>query len=56
MSAWVSEAADYDYATNTCSAVCGHYTQIVWRDTQDVGCGIKNCTPAGVEGLIRSIP
>jgi pathogenesis-related protein 1 len=42
--AWASEAVDYDYATNTCSAVCGHYTQIVWRSTALLGCGIKNCT------------
>ena len=44
VSIWASEAADYDYATNSCSSVCGHYTQIVWRDTQAVGCGIKACT------------
>lgn len=41
---WASEAANYDYAANTCSGVCGHYTQIVWRATQSVGCGIRNCT------------
>ena len=33
-----------DYATNTCSDVCGHYTQIVWRSTGFLGCGIENCT------------
>jgi pathogenesis-related protein 1 len=37
---WASEAADYDYARNTCRHVCGHYTQIVWRDTKQVGCGV----------------
>jgi len=42
--AWASEAADYDYASNTCSSVCGHYTQIVWDSTSFFGCGIKNCT------------
>jgi hypothetical protein len=44
--AWAAEAADYDYSTNTCapSAQCGHYTQIVWRDSTLVGCGIKECT------------
>ncbi len=41
---WAGEAADYDYATNGCSGVCGHYTQIVWRSTDFLGCGIKNCT------------
>ena len=40
---WASEEADYDYASNTCSGICGHYTQIVWADTQKVGCGIHTC-------------
>ena len=41
---WAAEAFDYDYSTNTCSTVCGHYTQIVWRSTEFFGCGIENCT------------
>jgi pathogenesis-related protein 1 len=40
---WASEESDYDYATNTCSGICGHYTQIVWRDTTKIGCGISSC-------------
>lgn len=40
---WASEAAQYDYASNTCSGVCGHYTQIVWRSTAEVGCGFAVC-------------
>lgn len=37
---WVSEAKDYDPAGNRCrrGAVCGHYTQVIWRDTRQVGC------------------
>lgn len=35
---WAAEGSDYHPATNTCTAVCGHYTQIVWRTTQRVGC------------------
>lgn len=41
---WASESVDYDYATNSCSNVCGHYTQVVWADTTQVGCGVKVCT------------
>ena len=43
--AWAGEASDYDYATNTCASgkECGHYTQIVWRDTLRVGCGHQVC-------------
>ena len=40
---WAAEDADYNYAANSCSGVCGHYTQIVWRDTEGVGCGVKLC-------------
>jgi pathogenesis-related protein 1 len=36
---WASEARDYDYASNSCRRVCGHYTQIVWRGTRQMGCG-----------------
>ena len=43
--AWASEIQDYDYATNSCSQgkMCGHYTQVVWRDTKEVGCGKASC-------------
>ncbi|ACA98977.1 MULTISPECIES: CAP domain-containing protein [Cyanophyceae] len=39
---WGNEIQDYDYGTNRCQPgkVCGHYTQIVWRDTEKVGCGM----------------
>ena len=46
---WEAEAADYTYATpfGTCtndpSSNCGHYTQIVWRETTAVGCGVTQC-------------
>ncbi|HEU0032699.1 MAG TPA: CAP domain-containing protein [Kofleriaceae bacterium] len=40
---WAAEKSNYDYATNTCNGVCGHYTQLVWRDTREVGCALGNC-------------
>ncbi len=38
---WYKEKDYYDYATNSCAdgKQCGHYTQIVWQDTTEVGCG-----------------
>ena len=27
---WAKEARGYDIRSNTCSGVCGHYTQIIW--------------------------
>jgi pathogenesis-related protein 1 len=42
---WTAEQVHYHYATNTCDggATCGHYTQVVWRATQKLGCAIGSC-------------
>jgi uncharacterized protein YkwD len=37
---WAAESGNYQYPTNTCTGVCGHYTQLVWKDTKEVGCGV----------------
>ena len=38
--AWAEESRNYDYGSNRCRGVCGHYTQIVWGDTNEVGCAV----------------
>lgn len=40
---WIQEQANYNYANNSCSGVCGHWTQVVWRTTTKVGCAIHTC-------------
>jgi pathogenesis-related protein 1 len=42
---WVEEARAFNPGNGTCAAgaVCGHYTQVVWRDTHLVGCGMASC-------------
>jgi|SRR5579871_2626002 len=40
--AWASESKDYDYRSNGCRSVCGHYTQIVWASTRKVGCAVAH--------------
>lgn len=42
---WESEKAFYNLSNNRCQPgkVCGHYTQLVWRDTQEVGCAKQRC-------------
>ena len=43
VNSWASEKANYNYATNTCNGICGHYTQIVWRTTVKLGCAKGTC-------------
>jgi pathogenesis-related protein 1 len=40
---WASEREQWDNATGHCSGVCGHYTQVVWKDSKDVGCAMAVC-------------
>ncbi len=40
---WASEKSNYNYANNSCSGICGHYTQIVWRTTREIGCALVDC-------------
>ncbi|MEO8671684.1 MAG: CAP domain-containing protein [Tahibacter sp.] len=52
LNSWVSEASSYIYSTNGCSGTCGHYTQVVWRKSTNIGCATKNCsinTPFGAK-------
>lgn len=46
---WASEREVYHYPSNRCQPgkQCGHYTQMVWRDTQKVGCGAALCPDKG---------
>ncbi|CAC5394404.1 PI16 [Mytilus coruscus] len=41
---WNLEKDKYDYDTQSCSnGICTHYTQLVWADSEYVGCGIHYC-------------
>lgn len=43
--AWAEEESFYDYQTNQCEAGqdCGHYTQMVWHESRQVGCAVAVC-------------
>jgi uncharacterized protein YkwD len=61
---WVGEARAYNYARGGFSMSTGHFTQVVWRGSTELGCGRSQCngmdvwvcnySPAGnVEGEFR---
>jgi len=43
---WADEFPNYNYAANTCASgqQCGHYTQMVWRTSTQVGCASVTCS------------
>ena len=41
---WGEEKKWYNHRYNSChGGECGHYTQVVWKDTAEVGCGMAYC-------------
>lgn len=50
---WVEEVRYFDGKSGQCKGgVCGHYTQVVWRDTTHVGCGVATCPAAGMTATV----
>lgn len=43
--AWAEEEDYYDYQSNTCQPGqdCGHFTQMVWHESRQVGCAKAMC-------------
>ncbi|EJS42925.1 pry2p [Saccharomyces arboricola H-6] len=41
--AWYNEISSYDYSNPGFSEDAGHFTQVVWKGTTQVGCGLKSC-------------
>lgn len=50
--AWGAEKPYYDATSNSCAAppggMCGHYTQLVWSRSLQVGCGRAHCADSEV--------
>ncbi|NEO85611.1 MAG: hypothetical protein F6J87_15375 [Spirulina sp. SIO3F2] len=38
---WDAERSHYNHSSGACNKVCGHYTQIIWRESTKIGCGLK---------------
>ena len=41
--AWYDEVANYNYSKPGFSLKTGHFTQVVWKGTTKVGCGVQTC-------------
>ncbi|NWX73106.1 GLIP1 protein, partial [Alca torda] len=55
LSDWFDEVSSYDFNTNTCTGMCGHYTQVVWAESYKVGCAVHFCnTVEYFPGLFRA--
>jgi uncharacterized protein YkwD len=61
---WYAEGKHYSFRSGGFSMKTGHFTQLVWRDTREVGCGRTQCNgmdvfvcqydpPGNVEGQYR---
>lgn len=46
---WQQEEENFDPQTKRCrpGAVCGHYTQMIWRYSKEIGCGMAVCVDKG---------
>ncbi|NXP47840.1 GLIP1 protein, partial [Heliornis fulica] len=43
LSDWFNEVRSYNFDTNGCTDMCGHYTQVVWAESYKVGCAVHFC-------------
>ncbi|MEQ9484140.1 CAP family protein [Coleofasciculus sp. F4-SAH-05] len=39
VTSWYNEVSDYDYANPGFSSETGHFTQVVWKNSTQLGCG-----------------
>lgn len=45
---WASEARHWVRGSNEWNYAAGHFTQMVWKKTSQLGCGWANCPGRGV--------
>ncbi|NWU74480.1 GLIP1 protein, partial [Onychorhynchus coronatus] len=43
---WFNEVSSYDFSTNICTGMCGHYTHVVWAESYKAGGTVHFCNTA----------
>lgn len=41
--AWYKEVDEYNYAKPGFASSTAHFTQLVWKETKQIGCGVSKC-------------
>jgi uncharacterized protein YkwD len=41
--AWYDEVNAYNFSKPGFASATGHFTQMIWRDTKQIGCGVAKC-------------
>uniref|UniRef100_A0A8C4B451 SCP domain-containing protein n=1 Tax=Denticeps clupeoides TaxID=299321 RepID=A0A8C4B451_9TELE len=50
--AWHDERQSFSYPNRCNGAICSHYTQMVWANTNRIGCAVNRCSNMHVFGSI----
>jgi len=50
INSWYGEKSSYNYSDNSCNGMCGHYTQMIWKDTTEIGCAKATYTTGNYKG------
>ncbi|CEF69906.1 CAP domain-containing protein [Strongyloides ratti] len=53
---WYSEVKHHNYSSNKMNGATGHFTQIVWKSTKYVGCGVAASKGNGVFVVCQYYP
>ncbi|GJN89764.1 hypothetical protein Rhopal_002753-T1 [Rhodotorula paludigena] len=48
---WYNEVGQYDFDDPSYNEATGHFTQLVWKGTTEVGCALSTCSPVKGEGF-----
>ena len=48
---WAAEESSYSFAGGQFSEATGHFTQVVWKGTKHLGCGIASGCGANNDGM-----